>query len=93
MEPTDAAQTKYFALYRFEGSDSYIPRSKLDRMKSGLKNKQRIQLSHYLRKKSSNTLSPEMAYCVQSYKSSTIVNYDSRVVIWGIFKSGTTLES
>ena len=22
-----------------------------------------------------------------------IVNYDSRVVIWGIFKSGTTLES
>ena len=29
----------------------------------------------------------------QSYKASTIVNYDSRVVIWGIFKSGTTLES
>ena len=31
--------------------------------------------------------------CGQSYKASTIVNYDSRVVIWGIFKSGTTLES
>ena len=29
----------------------------------------------------------------QSYKGSMIVNYDSRVVIWGIFKSGTTLES
>ena len=29
----------------------------------------------------------------QSYKASTIVNYDPRVVIWGIFKSGTTLES
>ena len=29
----------------------------------------------------------------QSYKASMIVNYDSRVVIWGIFKSGTTLES
>ena len=29
----------------------------------------------------------------QSYKAPTIVNYDSRVVIWGIFKSGTTLES
>ena len=29
----------------------------------------------------------------QSYKHFTIVNYDSRVVIWGIFKSGTTLES
>ena len=29
----------------------------------------------------------------QSYKGSTIVNYDSRVVIWGIFKSGMTLES
>ena len=28
----------------------------------------------------------------QSYKGSTIVNYDSRVIIWGIFKSGTTLE-
>ena len=31
--------------------------------------------------------------CGQSYKGSTIVNYDSRVVIRGIFKSGTTLES
>ena len=31
--------------------------------------------------------------CGQSYKASTIVNYGSRVVIWGIFKSGTTLES
>ena len=29
----------------------------------------------------------------QSYKGSTVVNYDSRVVIWGNFKSGTTLES
>ena len=29
----------------------------------------------------------------QSYKTFTLVNYDSRVVIWGIFKSGTTLES
>ena len=27
----------------------------------------------------------------QSYKASTIVNYDPRVVIWGIFKSGTPL--
>ena len=31
--------------------------------------------------------------CGQSYKGSMIVNYNSRVVIWGIFKSGTTLES
>ena len=29
----------------------------------------------------------------QSYKAFTIVNYNSRVVIWGIFKSGSTLES
>ena len=29
----------------------------------------------------------------QSYKHFTLENYDSRVVIWGIFKSGTTLES
>ena len=29
----------------------------------------------------------------QSYKHFTLVNYDSRVVIWGIFQSGTTLES
>ena len=29
----------------------------------------------------------------QSYKHSTIVIYDPRVVIWGIFKSGTNLES
>ena len=32
-------------------------------------------------------------HCGQSYKGSTIVNYDSRVIKWGIFKSGTTLES
>ena len=31
--------------------------------------------------------------CGQSFKASTILNYDSRVVICGIFKSGTTLES
>ena len=28
----------------------------------------------------------------QSYKGSTIINYGSIVVIWGIFKSSTTLE-
>ena len=28
---------------------------------------------------------------VANYEASTIVNYDSRVLIWGIFKSGTTL--
>ena len=28
----------------------------------------------------------------QSYKQLTLVIYESRVVIWGIFKSGTTLE-
>ena len=31
--------------------------------------------------------------CGQSYKQFTLVNYDSRVVIWGIFQSGMTLES
>ena len=31
--------------------------------------------------------------CGQSYKQFTIVIYDSRVIIWGIFKSGTTRES
>ena len=30
--------------------------------------------------------------CGKSYKASTIINYDSRVVIKGFFKSGTTLE-
>ena len=30
--------------------------------------------------------------CGKSYKASTIVNYNPRVVIWGIFKSGSTLE-
>ena len=29
----------------------------------------------------------------QSYKHFTLLNYDSRVVIGGIFQSGTTLES
>ena len=32
-------------------------------------------------------------YSGQSYNHFTIVNYDSSVVIWGIFKSGTTLEA
>ena len=31
--------------------------------------------------------------CGQSYKQLMLVIYTSRVVIWGIFKSGTTLES
>ena len=30
--------------------------------------------------------------CGQSYKHFTLVNYNSRVVIWGNFKSGMTLE-
>ena len=29
----------------------------------------------------------------QSYNHFMIVNYDSSVIIWGIFKSGTTLEA
>ena len=29
----------------------------------------------------------------QSYKQFTLIIYKFRVVIWGIFKSGTTLES
>ena len=35
----------------------------------------------------------DITSCGQSYKHFTLVNYDSRVVIWGIFQSGTTLES
>ena len=31
--------------------------------------------------------------CSQSYKQFTIIIYESRVVIWGIFKSCMTLES
>ena len=35
----------------------------------------------------------QMEICGQSYKHFTIVIYDPRVVIWGVFKSGTALES
>ena len=35
----------------------------------------------------------QIEFCGQSYKHFTLVNYESRVVIWGIFQSGTTLES
>ena len=35
----------------------------------------------------------KIGHCGQSYKQFTIVIYDSRVVIWGNFKSNTTLES
>ena len=36
---------------------------------------------------------PLKIICGHSYKHFTLVNYDSRVVIWGFFQSGTTLES
>ena len=36
---------------------------------------------------------PSYLFSGQSYKTITLVNYDSRVLIWGIFKSGMTLES
>ena len=39
-------------------------------------------LKHYLHKRSFET-------CGQSYKHFMLVNYDSTVVIWGIFQSGT----
>ena len=34
-----------------------------------------------------------IATCGQSYKHFMLVNYDSRVIIWDIFQSGTTQES
>ena len=42
-----------------------------------------------------NTICAALLYVFsgQSYKHFTLVNYDSRVVIWGIFQSGMTLES
>ena len=36
---------------------------------------------------------PLTTFSGQSYKQFTIVIYDSRIVIWGNFKSGMTLES
>ena len=39
-----------------------------------------------------NKFDISVASCGQSYKGSTIVNYDSRVIIWGNVKSGMTLE-
>ena len=35
----------------------------------------------------------EQQTSVQSYKQFMLVIYDSRVIIWGIFKSDMTLES
>ena len=46
-------------------------------------------MSHYL----GNKTPPVDSTSGQSYKQFTIVIYESRVVIWGIFKSGTTLGS
>ena len=36
---------------------------------------------------------PMLETCGQSYKQFMLIIYKSRVVIWGIFKSGRTLES
>ena len=40
-----------------------------------------------------NVISLVTSFCGQSYKHFMLVNYNSRVVIWGIFKSGMNLES
>ena len=42
-------------------------------------------------KKSSDC--PKYMFWSQSYKHFMIVIYDPRVLIWSVFKSGTTLES
>ena len=47
----------------------------------------------YLQARSESNNSVSASFCGQSYKQFTLVIYNSRVVIWGIFKSGTTLES
>ena len=39
------------------------------------------------------TFTMRSEYSGQSYKHFTLVIFESRVVIWGIFKSGMTLES
>ena len=31
--------------------------------------------------------------CAQSYKHFMLIKYDSRVIIWDIFRSGMTVES
>ena len=40
--------------------------------------------------RASRELGPTSGQCCKHFM---LVNYDSRVVIWGIFQSGTTLES
>ena len=35
----------------------------------------------------------QVVICGQYYKTFTLVNYNSKVIIWGILKSGTNLES
>ena len=44
------------------------------------------------REKSASGKSKAQIISGQSYKQLTLVFYDSRVVLWGIFKSGMTLE-
>ena len=48
---------------------------------------------HYAGLKNSNWLNNEEPISGQSYKHFMLVNYSFRVVIWGIFQSGLTLES
>ena len=38
------------------------------------------------------TSSLDVSISGQSYKQFTLIIYESRVVLWGILKSGTTLE-
>ena len=58
-----------------------------------------IDIDHRITKQQYTTLFPLNGTwvverpVVNLIKQFTLVNYDSRVIIWDIFKSGTTLES
>ena len=53
----------------------------------------RFGLFIFVTRGNSTQLSQEIVRSGQSYKKITLIIYKSRVIIWDIFKSATTLES
>ena len=58
-----------------------------------IKSKRFMSIANKQLKAMSNSNEAVSSNLGQSYKQFTLVIYDSTVVIWGILKSGTTLES
>ena len=86
---------QYLMCFYLKNLHSYSPSQFYQRPIDTSHKDLRVMLQHSIAVSGSGVLPiaiVTVTTCGQSYKASTIINYDSRVVIKGFFKSGTTLE-